>query len=115
MSRARKDLERGMNFLGTLGNNAPFIGLFGTVIGVIAAFHALGSAAARAGAMGEVMAGIAEALVATAVGLFVALPAVAAYNYFQRQIAALCAGTDVLSSLLLAYLVSGPGHAPEGR
>jgi biopolymer transport protein ExbB len=124
----RGQLERGLAFLGTLGNNAPFVGLLGTVIGVVGAFEELGHAAPGHGAaFGEaagaasqvasqaVMSSIAEALVATAVGLFVALPAVAAYNYFQRQIAALCAGTDVLSSLLLAYLVSGPGHAPEGR
>ena len=72
--RARAELERGMNLLGTLGNNAPFIGLFGTVLGVIEAFHQLGAARAKA-AMGNVMSGIAEALVATGVGLFVAIPA----------------------------------------
>ena len=70
-ARSRRELEVGTNFLGTVGNNAPFIGLFGTVIGVIVAFHQLGTAAAQAGAMGEVMSGIAEALVATGVGIFV--------------------------------------------
>jgi len=124
----RAQLERGLAFLGTLGNNAPFVGLLGTVIGVVGAFEELGHAAPGHGAaFGQapgaasqiasqaVMSSIAEALVATAVGLLVALPAVAAYNYFQRQIAGLCSGADVLSSLLLAYLVSGPGPAQEGR
>lgn len=83
---ARGELERGLNFLGTIGNNGPFVGLLGTVIGVIDAFRALGSDAARGGAMGEVMGGIAEALVATGVGLFVALPAVVAYNILQKRI-----------------------------
>jgi biopolymer transport protein ExbB/biopolymer transport protein TolQ len=81
----RKELERGMNLLGTLGNNAPFVGLFGTVIGVIQAFNQLGAGQDKA-AMTNVMAGIAEALVATGVGLFVAIPAVVAYNVFQKRV-----------------------------
>lgn len=122
----RAQLERGLAFLGTLGNNAPFVGLLGTVIGVVGAFEELGHAAPGHGAAFSqapgaasqiasqaVMSSIAEALVATAVGLLVALPAVAAYNYFQRRIASLCSGTDVLASLLLAYLVSGPGSTKE--
>ena len=70
-------------FLGTLGNNAPFVGLFGTVLGIIRAFFDLAAHPGASGA-GTVMAGITEALVATAVGLFVALPAVVAFNLFQR-------------------------------
>lgn len=104
LARARKNLERGMNFLGTIGNNAPFIGLFGTVIGVISAFHELGSAGARAGAMGNVMAGIAEALVATGVGLFVALPAVIAYNIAQKRIGDIEQNTQALGRLVSAWL-----------
>jgi biopolymer transport protein ExbB/biopolymer transport protein TolQ len=77
-------MERGTTMLGTLGNNAPFIGLFGTVIGVIIAFQNLSSNQGNA-AMGSVMAGIAEALVATAVGLFVAIPAVVAFNVIQKR------------------------------
>ncbi|HET8932036.1 MAG TPA: MotA/TolQ/ExbB proton channel family protein [Polyangiales bacterium] len=106
----REALDRRLAFLGTLGNNAPFIGLFGTVIGVIQAFEELGhSAAGHAGgtgqvASGAVMSAIAEALVATAVGLAVALPAVAAYNYFQRRVEGLLAGAEVLSNLVLAFL-----------
>ena len=117
----RGQLERGLAFLGTLGNNAPFVGLLGTVIGVVAAFeelghatpgHGTGTGAASQVASQAVMSSIAEALVATAVGLIVALPAVAAYNYFQRRITGLCAGSEVLSSLVLAYLSSLPA-APE--
>jgi biopolymer transport protein ExbB/biopolymer transport protein TolQ len=85
MLRERRELERGMTYLGTLGNNAPFIGLLGTVIGVILAFQQLGTNQA-ASSMQAVMGGIAEALVATGVGLFVALPAVVAYNIAQKAI-----------------------------
>ena len=110
----RESLDRRLSFLGTLGNNAPFIGLFGTVIGVIQAFEELGhsavghagSSAASQVASGAVMSAIAEALVATAVGIAVALPAVAAYNYLQRMVENLLAGTEVLTNLVLAYLES---------
>ncbi len=113
----RLKLERRLAFLGTLGNNAPFIGLFGTVIGVVMAFEALGDekvvqgaaeAAANLGAPQQVMAAIAEALVATAVGLAVAIPAVAMYNVFQRQARAILANTEALSRVLLAHLVGEP-------
>ncbi len=83
--RVRKELERGLNVLGTIGSNAPFIGLFGTVIGVIMAFSHLGEGQDGA-AMSKVMGAIAEALVATAVGLFVAIPAVIGYNSFQKKV-----------------------------
>ena len=110
----REELDQRLAFLGTLGNNAPFIGLFGTVIGVIQAFEELGhSAAGHAGAgaanqvaSGAVMSAIAEALVATAVGIAVALPAVAAYNYLQRQVDHVLAGADVLY-WVLPVLCSG--------
>ncbi|MBM4375542.1 MAG: MotA/TolQ/ExbB proton channel family protein [Deltaproteobacteria bacterium] len=116
----REDLDRRLAFLGTLGNNAPFIGLFGTVIGVIQAFEELGhSAAGHAGvgatsqvASGAVMSAIAEALVATAVGIAVALPAVAAYNYLQRRVEHVLAGVEVLSNLVLAYLEGDELAAP---
>jgi biopolymer transport protein ExbB/biopolymer transport protein TolQ len=101
---AHKRLDRGMNYLGTLGSNAPFIGLFGTVIGVIGAFHELGSAAAKAGAMGGVMSGIAEALVATGVGIFVAIPAVAAYNIGQKWVSNIEADTLTLGRLVSAWM-----------
>jgi biopolymer transport protein ExbB/biopolymer transport protein TolQ len=104
LSRARGELETGTNFLGTIGNNSPFIGLFGTVIGVIVAFHNLGTAAARAGAMGEVMSGIAEALIATGVGIFVALPAVIAYNMVQARIGRIEADVASLGRLVAAWI-----------
>ncbi|MBC62448.1 MAG: flagellar motor protein MotA, partial [Zetaproteobacteria bacterium] len=80
----RVKLDRGLVVLGTLGNNAPFIGLFGTVIGIIKAFNDL--ALNPAGGASVVMSGISEALVATAVGLFVAIPAVIAFNTFNRKV-----------------------------
>jgi biopolymer transport protein ExbB len=103
IARERLKLEQNTAFLGTLGNNAPFIGLFGTVLGVVRAFRDLGSAGAEANT-NVVMAGISEALVATAVGLFVALPAVMVYNLLQRQIKTVANGAQVLSHVLLSEL-----------
>jgi biopolymer transport protein ExbB/biopolymer transport protein TolQ len=105
LGRRKKDLERGMNFLGTIGSNAPFIGLFGTVIGVIEAFHQLGEGANKA-AMGNVMSGIAEALVATGVGLFVAIPAVIAYNVMQKKIEAIEGNVTSMTKQICALLRS---------
>jgi biopolymer transport protein ExbB len=111
----RIKLERRLAFLGTLGNNAPFIGLFGTVIGVVMAFEAMGkqdaeaaaaTTAANAMAPAQVMAAIAEALVATAVGLAVAIPAVVMYNYFSRHSKSILANTEALTRVLLAHLVA---------
>lgn len=76
-------LERGLPVLGTIGSTAPFIGLFGTVLGVMRAFRDL-AGAANAGP-GVVAVGISEALIATAAGLFVAIPAIVAYNYFTSR------------------------------
>jgi biopolymer transport protein ExbB len=114
----REALEARLAFLGTLGNNAPFVGLFGTVIGVIQAFEQLGVGPA-AGGQGQavsqaVMAGIAEALIATAVGIGVALPAVAFYNYFQRRIARLLSGTEAVTSVVLAHLLAEAPLSLEG-
>jgi biopolymer transport protein ExbB/TolQ len=104
LARLKKELDRGSNLLGTLGNNAPFVGLLGTVLGVIISFHALGDAGQNSSAMGGVMAGIAEALVATGVGLFVALPAVVAYNAIQKRIGEVESGALSLTKLLTAYV-----------
>jgi biopolymer transport protein ExbB len=109
----RMKLEKRLAFLGTLGNNAPFIGLFGTVIGVMIAFGKLGAEQGSAQsaaqvASKDVMLGISEALVATAVGIFVAIPAVAANNTFQRLTKATLANTEALSRTLLAFLKSDP-------
>ena len=101
--RQKKELERGTNLLGTLGNNAPFVGLLGTVLGVIIAFDALGGTGQNMGAMGNVMAGIAEALDATGVGLFLALPAVVAYNLIQKRIGEIETAAISLTKLITAY------------
>jgi len=103
----RRRLERGLLFLGTVGNNAPFVGLLGTVIGIVGAFEELGRPAASAAsalAPERVMSTIAEALVATAVGLVVAIPAVAIFNYFQGRVAAAVADSETLGHVLLAHL-----------
>jgi biopolymer transport protein ExbB len=114
----RMKLEKRLVYLGTLGNNAPFVGLLGTVIGIVQAFDELGKAAkmqtaqtASTIAPQAVMTSIAEALVATAIGLLVAIPAVAAYNAFQRLTKSTLANTEVLSRILLAHLKADP--APE--
>jgi biopolymer transport protein ExbB/TolQ len=97
-------LEENLLVLGTLGNNAPFIGLFGTVLGIIKAFNDL----AIAGTSGPtvVMRGVSEALVATAMGLLIAIPAVVSYNYFQGQIKRSLLNADRLCRLLLAHAPS---------
>ncbi len=121
----RTRLEKRLAFLGTVGNNAPFIGLLGTVIGIVAAFDELaresGAVTTTGGATGTgatvsaaLQAHISEALVATAVGLFVAIPAVAAYNYFQRIVKGTVANTDALAHVLLAHLKSVPVGALAG-
>lgn len=108
LARNRATLERGSNLLGTLGNNAPFVGLFGTVLGVIIAFHALGDSGGNPGEMGGVMAGIAEALVATGVGLFVALPAVVAYNLLQQTVGNVEGNVESLVKLMSAHAKAAP-------
>ena len=114
MGRKRKELEKGMTFLGTLGNNAPFIGLFGTVLGVIQAFHQLGAGQNKE-AMGNVMSGIAEALIATGVGLVVAIPAVVAFNVFQKRIGEIEGNVGSIGKQLLALLKYDPRLAARSR
>jgi biopolymer transport protein ExbB len=94
-------LEKRLLVLGTLGNNAPFVGLFGTVLGVIKAFNDLSDS----GAGPEVvMRGLSEALIATAVGLFVAIPCVVAYNFLNKRVRDLLSGTESLGRFLLAQV-----------
>jgi biopolymer transport protein ExbB/biopolymer transport protein TolQ len=102
----RKRFEAGLLFLGTLGNNAPFIGLFGTVLGIVTAFREL-SGNQMGAAMGNVMSGIAEALLATAVGILVALPAVIYYNVFQKKGADIEEGAAALGNVLIASMKAG--------
>lgn len=112
MGLERARLERRLLFLGTVGNNAPFVGLLGTVIGVVGAFQELGKPQALSNTMTatsslapeRVMGTIAEALVATAVGLVVAIPAVAIFNYFQGRVTAALADAETLGHVLLAHL-----------
>jgi biopolymer transport protein ExbB len=97
----RLKMERHLAYLGTLGNNAPFVGLLGTVIGIIGAFHELSEGVGQVSA--GLMAEIGEALVATAVGLLVALPAIAFFNLFQRVITGRVGRADALGHEVLAY------------
>jgi biopolymer transport protein ExbB len=108
LERGRIEYERRLAFLGTLGNNAPFVGLFGTVLGIIRAFFDLARNPAASGA-GTVMTGISEALVATAVGLFVALPAVVAFNQFQRALRRTLQRATALGHAAVAHLEARPG------
>jgi biopolymer transport protein ExbB len=101
---AKLRMERRLAFLGTLGSNAPFVGLLGTVIGIVRAFHELNGAAGRV--TSGLMAEVGEALVATAVGILVALPAIASYNYFQRVIKARITRADAFGKEVLALLKS---------
>ncbi len=97
----RQRLERGLSVVGTIGSNAPFIGLFGTVLGIIKAFHDL-SIAQQAGPA-VVMSGISEALVATAIGLLVAIPAVVVFNVFKARSRSVIAGAESVFKLYLSH------------
>jgi len=99
---ARAVMERNLAFLGTVGNNAPFVGLLGTVIGIIRAFAALDQD--NLDATGAVMAEVGEALVATAIGLLVALPAVVFYNYYQRVIRGRLVWADAMGRDVVGFV-----------
>jgi biopolymer transport protein ExbB/biopolymer transport protein TolQ len=97
------DLKKGVSALATIGSTAPFVGLLGTVVGVISAFQ--GIAASGSGGIGAVSAGIAEALVETALGLVVAIPAVWFYNYLTGRIEYFNVEMDNSSSELVDYFI----------
>jgi biopolymer transport protein ExbB len=101
---AKLNMERNLAFLGTVGNNAPFVGLLGTVIGIIRSFHELNQSQGKLS--DTLMSEVGEALVATAIGIIVAIPSVAFFNFFQRVIRARLSQADTLSHELLAYLRS---------
>jgi biopolymer transport protein ExbB/TolQ len=104
-------LERNLGFLGTVGSNAPFIGLFGTVLEILRVFHLLGVQGVTTGEdASAIMTGISEALVATAIGLLVAIPSVIAYNAFQRRVKRLLSEADALTGVVLSQLAE---HADE--
>lgn len=106
-TRERRLLERGAQFLGTVGANAPFLGLTGTVLGILSAFRKM---AAQGGSGGvEVMSAIAGALIATAVGLMVAIPAVVMYNVLKTRIRRSMENLGELRNLLLARSLQSVG------
>jgi biopolymer transport protein ExbB/TolQ len=97
----RIQFDRGLTILGTLGNNTPFVGLFGTIIGIIEAFHAL--ATTKTAGPEVVMASISEALVATAVSLLVAIPAVVAYNFIGRAVRKRQTNSEATARLIVTH------------
>jgi len=99
------ELRRGMGVLASVGSVAPFVGLLGTVVGIISAFE--GIAKEGSGGLGAVSSGIAEALVVTALGLFVAIPAVLGFNYLTARIDAFLLVLDQARGELVDYLESG--------
>lgn len=116
MAAERPRYERFLSFLGTLGSNAPFIGLFGTVLGIIKAFNDLGAVQIRGSAIQQtVMTGISEALVATAVGLAVAIPAVVAYNLFTRGLKNRVTRAQGMAHALVAAARSPRAEAATSR
>ncbi len=119
MSETLVQLKRGLGFLATVGSTAPFIGLFGTVVGIINAFRSI--AATGSGGMSVVSGGIAEALVSTALGIFVAIPAVVAFNHFTGKIENFHVEMNRASSQLVNCLFKIPEvkipevEAPEAK
>jgi biopolymer transport protein ExbB len=99
------ELKRGLAVLATVGATAPFVGLLGTTMGIVNAFT--GMAQSGAGGMGAISAGVAEALITTAFGLLVAIPAVWAYNYFATKIDNLTAEMTYSSKEMIDYLIKG--------
>ena len=114
MSETLIQLKRGLGLLATIGSTAPFIGLFGTVVGIINAFHSI--AATGSGGMSAVSGGIAEALVSTALGIFVAIPAVVAFNHFTGKIETFHVEMNRASSQLVNCLFKIPeAKMPEAQ
>jgi biopolymer transport protein ExbB len=105
---ARLELERHLSFLATVGSNAPFVGLLGTVLGIIGAFQQLD--ASRGAWTDGLMSEIGEALIATAIGLVVALPAIAAFNLFRGVVQTRLVRADALRRCVLGYLHARRGH-----
>ena len=107
------ELKRGLGGLATIGSTAPFVGLFGTVMGILHAFQ--GISEQKATGLGAVAGGIAEALVTTAVGLFVAIPAVMMFNYFTNRVEAFDVEMDNSSSELIDYFLKRRSRTPVAR
>jgi biopolymer transport protein ExbB len=107
------ELKRGISSLATIGSTGPFVGLFGTVVGIINAFK--GISTEKSTGLGAVAGGISEALVTTAVGLFVAIPAVWMYNYFTGRIEAFDVEMGNSSSELIDYFLKRTQKAGAGK
>jgi biopolymer transport protein TolQ len=114
-SEAISSMERRMTWLATIASASPFVGLFGTVMGIVDAFQALGLGQSGTATLGAVGPGIAEALITTAAGLFVAVPAVVAYNQFTARIKVFASAIDDFSRELLNSLEEIPAHAPPAQ
>ena len=108
-----EELRRGMNVVATVGSIAPFVGLLGTVVGIIGAFQGIGSAGSAG--IGPVMAGISEALIETAFGLMVAIPAVIAFNYLNTKIGAIETALGRSAGELLDELENHLGRSGSKR
>lgn len=104
-------LKRGLSSLATIGSTAPFVGLFGTVVGIIGAFTSM--SATGSGGLGAVSGDIAEALVATGMGLFVAIPAVALYNFLSSRVEEMVVDINDVSGEVVAHILS-TGHEESG-
>ena len=114
LARQRARYDARLTVLGTIGNNAPFVGLFGTVLGIIQAFHELGQSGPESGASNQLlMAAIGEALVATGVGILVAIPAVAAFNAAKSHVAGRIRQAESLMGSVLAGLGENPTDGEE--
>jgi len=107
------ELKRGVSTLATIGSTAPFVGLFGTVVGIINAFK--GISTEKSTGLGAVAGGISEALVTTAIGLFVALPAVWMFNYFTNKVESFDVEMDNSSSELIDYFLKRSQRAGVGK
>jgi biopolymer transport protein ExbB len=103
------ELKRGLGGLATIGSTAPFVGLFGTVVGILNAFRKISES--KATGLASVAGGISEALVTTALGLFVAIPAVMMFNYFTGKVEAFDVEMDNSSSELIDYFLKRSGRA----
>jgi biopolymer transport protein ExbB len=112
-ARWRTQADKNLIILGTLGNNVPFVGLFGTVLGVINAFEHLAVKSADAEKL--TLSTIAEALAATAIGLLVAIPAVIAFNFFSRKVRVIMGGADEVAHAVLSLLHGGQHEASKER
>ena len=107
------ELKRGVSTLATIGSTAPFVGLFGTVVGIINAFK--GISTEKSTGLGAVAGGISEALVTTAIGLFVAIPAVWMFNYFTNKVESFDVEMDNSSSELIDYFLKRSQRAGAGK